>query len=105
MPRSEPGPATSFPITFTVPLVAGNCGRRPAIKRRMVDLPHPDGPRIDTNSPRAGRLRTVNEILSIAVACASYIFVTPSNSTIGSSTDGFNQHPPDRETGRAAPNP
>ena len=33
-----------------VPVVAGCCGLSPAMRRRIVDFPHPDGPRIVTNS-------------------------------------------------------
>src|SRR5213594_1847416 len=44
MPRSAPGPCTGRPSTSTLPVVAGCCGGRPAISRRIVDLPHPDKP-------------------------------------------------------------
>ena len=54
MPRSGPGPVTGLPSISTVPEVCGNCGSRPAIIRITVDLPQPEGPRIDTNSPRPG---------------------------------------------------
>src|SRR5213594_1847414 len=50
MPRSAPGPCTGRPSTSTLPVVAGCCGGRPAISRRIVDLPHPDGPRMVINS-------------------------------------------------------
>ena len=58
VPRSEPGPCTGLPATFTVPVEAGKCGRSPAIIRRMVDLPQPDGPSMQTNSPRSARFST-----------------------------------------------
>src|SRR5512141_2390690 len=46
----------SVPLTVIVPPVG--CSK-PAIMRRVVVLPHPDGPRNDTNSPRsAARLKS-----------------------------------------------
>src|SRR5436190_17279878 len=59
MLRSGPGPATVPPPTSTVPSVAGKCGRSPAMSRSTVDLPHPEGPRMQTNSPLPGRSSTV----------------------------------------------
>src|ERR1700733_135553 len=48
MPRSLPGPCTGFSLTSTSPLSARP---RPAISRRRVDLPHPEGPSRTRNSP------------------------------------------------------
>src|SRR6266480_7556233 len=83
MPRSAPGPATGLPNTRTLPVVAGNCGRSPAISRKIVDFPQPDGPRIVMNSPLPGKSSTRNVTFLIAVKPSSYVFETPSNSTIG----------------------
>ena len=58
MPRSAPGPTTGCPCTSTSPAVGGCCGGRPAISRRMVLLPQPLGPRMQTNSPLFGRSST-----------------------------------------------
>src|SRR5438552_10037733 len=85
MPRSAPGPETGLPRTRTCPVVAGNCGRSPAMSRRMVDLPQPEGPRIVMNSPLFGRSSTRNVTFLIAVKPSSQILETPSNST----TAGF----------------
>ena len=48
MPRSRPGPVTGLPFTSTSPVSGWS---RPAIRRRMVDLPQPDGPSRTRNSP------------------------------------------------------
>src|SRR2546425_12754877 len=81
MPRSAPGPETGLPRTRTRPVVAGNCGLSPAMSRRMVDLPQPEGPRIVMNSPLFGRSSTRNVTFLIAVKPSSYVLETPSNST------------------------
>src|SRR6476646_2721571 len=83
MPRSAPGASTGFPRTSTDPEVAGNCGVRPAIRRSTVDFPHPDGPRIVTNSILVGMSSTTNETSLIAVNPLSYVFVTRSKTTTG----------------------
>src|ERR1700686_1665401 len=48
MPRSFPGPCTGFSFTKISPVSARS---RPAIKRKRVDLPHPEGPSKTRNSP------------------------------------------------------
>ena len=48
MPRSAPGPLTTFPSTTTLP---SSYGRIPATMLSNVDLPQPDGPSRQTNSP------------------------------------------------------
>src|ERR1022692_3475684 len=54
MPRSGDGPWTGRPPTVTVP---SSLSRAPAAIRSRVDLPHPDGPSRQTNSPaRTSRL-------------------------------------------------
>src|SRR2546422_7700256 len=83
MPRSAPGPETGLPRTRTRPVVAGNCGLSPAIRRRIVDFPQPDGPRIVMNSPLFGRSSTRNVTFLIAVKPSSYVLETASNSTTG----------------------
>src|SRR2546422_4847331 len=99
MPRSAPGPETGLPRTRTRPVVAGNCGLSPAMSRRMVDLPQPEGPRIVMNSPLFGRSSTRNVTFLIAVKPSSYVLETPSNST----TAGFgNAAGVAGETGNAA---
>src|SRR6516164_9762258 len=51
-------PATSLPPRRIVPVVGRS---RPAIRRRVVVFPHPDGPSSTTNSPRAtSRLKSCN---------------------------------------------
>mgnify|MGYP006915208416 CR=1 FL=1 len=55
MPISSRGSVTGTPKIDTVPAV----GRMsPATRRRIVDLPHPDGPMIDTNSWRCSARST-----------------------------------------------
>jgi hypothetical protein len=44
--------------TSTSPVVGGCWGVRPAISRRIVLLPQPLGPRMQTNSPLFGRWAT-----------------------------------------------
>src|SRR4051812_21249888 len=83
MPRSEPGAITGLPWTSTVPEVAGCCGVSPAMSRRTVDFPHPDGPRIVTNSILFGMSSTTNDTFLMAVNPLSYVFVTRSNRTTG----------------------
>src|SRR5215831_2008754 len=81
MPRSAPGASTGLPWTSTVPEVAGCCGFSPAMSRRTVDFPHPDGPRIVTNSILFGMSSTTNDTFLMAVKPSSYVFVTRSNRT------------------------
>src|SRR5436189_2876576 len=80
MLRSDPGRTTGFSATSTVPDVAGNCGRRPAIRRSTVDLPQPDGPRIATNSPLSGKSGTEN-VTSLMTVTVPNRFVTWAKST------------------------
>ncbi len=47
MPRSAPGPVTSWPSSSTRPVVGVSS---PATMRSSVDLPQPDGPRMVTKS-------------------------------------------------------
>src|SRR5205085_3579479 len=49
-PRSGPGPVTTAPFTRTAPLLGVT---KPPTIYRSVDLPQPDGPRIETNAPSA----------------------------------------------------
>src|SRR6266581_2728765 len=94
MLRSGPGHSTGLPPTSTVPSVAGNCGRSPAISRRTVDLPQPDGPRIAMNSPLSGRSGTEKVTSRITVTSPNR-FVTFRKSTtdgtalVGDSVIGF----------------
>jgi hypothetical protein len=53
MPTRIARAATSRPPTMTTPLVGCTS---PLTRRRMVDLPHPDGPTSATNSPSAIRM-------------------------------------------------
>ena len=48
MPAMLNGPATSRPLTITVPAVGGH---RPVTTFIKVDLPQPEGPTTATNSP------------------------------------------------------
>src|SRR5436189_6316742 len=79
MPRAAPGPETGLLATSTRPVVAGNCGLRPAMRRRIVDFPHPEGPRMVMNSPLPGRSSTRNVTFLIAVKPSSYVADTPSH--------------------------
>src|SRR3954447_1972021 len=47
-PRSGPGPVSSFPARIIAPSVSGF---RPATIDNTVDLPHPEWPIRQTNSP------------------------------------------------------
>src|SRR5688572_6433808 len=87
MPRSAPGPVIGLPSTRTRPLECGNWGWSPAIIRITVDLPQPDGPRIETNSPRPGWSSIVNETSRIAVKSPNRL-VTLSNITTGGLSAG-----------------
>src|SRR2546427_12545099 len=80
MPRSEPGCSTGLSATSTAPSVAGWCGRRPAISRKTVDLPQPEGPRIAMNSPFPGRSGT-EKVTSRMIVTFPNCLVTPRNST------------------------
>src|SRR4029079_19104210 len=79
---AAPGPVTGLPSIRIRPDVCGNCGVSPAIIRITVDLPQPDGPRIDTNSPRPGASSLENDTSLIAVHSPNDL-VTLSNSTTG----------------------
>src|SRR5581483_4178940 len=48
MPRSLPGPAIGLPLTCTSPDVGSS---KPAMMRNSVDLPQPEAPIMQTNSP------------------------------------------------------
>src|ERR1700756_2328573 len=48
MPRSLPGPVTGLPSIDTWPVVGSS---QPATMRRSVDLPQPEAPIMQTNSP------------------------------------------------------
>ncbi len=50
MPTMLSGPATSRPLTTTVPALGGH---RPVTTFMSVDLPQPEGPTTATNSPAA----------------------------------------------------
>src|SRR5689334_3818112 len=67
----------------TSPDVAGNCGGNPAMRRRTVDLPHPEGPRMVTNSILPGTSLTTNDTSLIAVNPFSYLLETLSKTTTG----------------------
>src|SRR6266851_8329234 len=49
-PRSPPGPCRARPSSSTSPELAGS---RPAMMRRNVVLPQPEGPTTEMNSPRS----------------------------------------------------
>src|SRR4051794_5613229 len=85
MLRSDPGSPTGLPMTSTVPSVAGWCGRRPAINRSTVDLPQPDGPRMQMNSPLSGMLGTQKVTSRITTRLPNRL-VTLRNSTTFSVT-------------------
>lgn len=69
MPRAGSGPRTGAPSTVTSPFVGST---NPARMCRSVDLPHPEGPTIETNSPR----RASRSSPSIAVTLARRVSKT-----------------------------
>src|SRR3954469_14134090 len=77
---SGPGRSTGLSATSTVPSDAGECGRRPAMSRSTVDLPQPDGPRMETNSPLSATSGTEKVTSRITVTLPKR-FVTPLKST------------------------
>src|SRR5215510_3716018 len=73
MPRSLPGPVTGLPCTVTSPLVGSS---KPATMRSKVDLPQPDAPIRQTNSPRA-MVRSTRASASISPSPTAKRLVTP----------------------------
>src|SRR5215813_9687874 len=73
MPRSLPGPVTGLPWTVTSPLVGSS---KPATMRSKVDLPHPDAPIRQTNSPHA-MVRSTRASASISPSPTGKRLVTP----------------------------
>src|SRR5882724_6722347 len=65
-----------MPSTARVPEVGG---RKPATMLRIVDLPQPEGPTIDTNSP-APTEKLALPIAGTRAAPVPYDFVTPLSS-------------------------
>src|SRR5690349_4506046 len=57
---------------------------RPDRMPRMVDLPHPDGPRMATNAPRSAVRRRSASTGSVPPAPAGYDFETPSRTAAAS---------------------
>lgn len=63
-PRSRPGPFTAWPSTYTVPPLAWSS---PALRLSRVDLPQPDGPMMQTNSPSLTENETLSNTRSVRV--------------------------------------
>src|SRR3954465_3286385 len=64
-PRSPPGACTARPSSSTSPALAGS---RPAMMRRNVVLPQPEGPTTEMNSPRStSRLMSCSACRSLKV--------------------------------------
>src|SRR4051812_43755841 len=87
MPRSAPGPATLCPATRTSPDVGLS---RPAMMRRRVDLPQPEGPTRQTNSRRLTVSETSrNASTSSPLSESTKVFPTWQPTRISSSSPGL----------------
>src|SRR5215471_2025714 len=53
------------------------------MSRSTVDLPQPDGPRMQTNSPLPGRSSTVNETSRITVRSPNFLVTFLKSTTLG----------------------
>src|SRR4051794_34014614 len=73
MPRSLPGPVIGFPLTSTSPVVGSS---KPATMRSRVDLPQPDAPIRQTNSP-SSMVRSTRARASISSSPAAKRLLTP----------------------------
>ncbi len=71
-------PVTSSPSSSTVPSLGSS---KPAIMRRVVVLPQPEGPSIVKNSPRG-----ISRSICLTAAKSPKRFVTPRKVTLGSSS-------------------
>src|SRR5690349_22460 len=67
---------TGSPWTCTVPAVAGSS---PETSDRVVDLPHPVGPTIETNSPAATSRSTSRIAVKPAPSLVGNLLVAPRN--------------------------
>src|SRR5258705_13376753 len=79
MPGAGAGTAIGMPHSSASPRVGGS---NPARMRSSVDLPQPDAPIRQTNSPLA-TLRWASRSASMRSPCSSNCFDTPLISTIG----------------------
>src|SRR5262245_45769830 len=73
MPRSEPGPVIGLPCADTPPVVGSS---KPATMRKSVDLPQPEAPIRQTNSP-ASMLTSIGASASISSSPTAKRLVTP----------------------------
>src|SRR5580704_7279341 len=80
MPRSGPGPVTRSPLIRTCPIVGVS---KPAIIRSKVDLPQPEAPIRQINSPRPIE-RSTERNASISPPLVAKRLWTPSMRRIGS---------------------
>ena len=75
MPTLSGGPSTRFPSRTISP---DETGSSPAINLSSVDLPHPDGPTTEMNSP--ARISNDNGFRdSTGPSAVMYVFATPSS--------------------------
>src|SRR4051812_13886624 len=79
MPRSGPGPVTCRPDISSVPSEGVS---NPATIRNRVDLPQPEGPIRQTNSPLVIRMLASERAVIVSPPKAKR-FVTPCTSRIG----------------------
>src|SRR5688572_10721472 len=93
MPRSLPGPVTGRPCTLTSPVVGSS---KPAMMRSKVDLPQPDAPIRQTNSPAAIPTST-RASASISSLPTVKRLVTPSISRCGRAVSGMVLRAPAQE--------
>src|ERR1700728_3622969 len=85
MARSGLGPTTGRPSTETVPPSAS---RMPAARFSAVDLPHPDGPSRQTNSPRSTRRSTPARAVTLRPPRRK-VLKTPASSSIAPLPSGI----------------
>src|SRR4029078_12743972 len=91
-----------LPLTVTLPAVAGS---RSPTTRSSVDLPHPDGPMSDTNSP-VPTVRSMPSSATVIPARDVNVLSTPWSSTIGGAEGGATDRGgSDWAVHRSAPHP
>src|SRR5579871_604517 len=86
-PRAEPVRPETSRLSISIAPASGSS--RPAIRRSMVDLPHPDGPSSTTRLP----FSTANETSSSAVA-SPHVLVTDRTPTLIMIVDPILRRPP-----------
>src|SRR4051794_18984748 len=79
-------PTTGCPATRTVPSEAGS---RPETSDKVVDLPHPVGPTMATNSPGATSRVTSRMAVNGVPSLVENLFVAPRREIAGCGPDGW----------------